>query len=346
MIFNRNREKVMDTIAIIVPCYNEQEVLEQFHRRTEEVLAGIRDCRFRYVFVNDGSRDGTLPILRRLAEEDYKVSYISFSRNFGKEAAMLAGMDYAECDAAVIMDADLQHPPEMIPEMIGWWRKGYDDVCAKRADRKDEGFIKRHLTNFFYKLLQKCSRTAIQRNVGDFRLLDRRCLSALRLMRESERYTKGLFTWVGFKKKEIPFHVQPRAAGKTTWNYWSLMNLALEGLTSFTTAPLRLASMFGVLVSFAAILYMLYVFIRAMIYGDPVAGYPTLLTVMLCLGGVQLLALGIIGEYLGRVFNESKHRPLYLVDEWNGRKMEYVLKPVPEERRVETHKKEPNDEND
>lgn len=336
----------MDTIAIIVPCYNEQEVLEQFHRRTEAVLAGIRDCRFRYVFVNDGSRDGTLPILRRLAEEDYKVSYISFSRNFGKEAAMLAGMDYAECDAAVIMDADLQHPPEMIPEMIGWWRKGYDDVCAKRMDRKDEGFIKRHLTNFFYKLLQKCSRTAIQRNVGDFRLLDRRCLSALRLMRESERYTKGLFTWVGFKKKEIPFHVQPRAAGKTTWNYWSLMNLALEGLTSFTTAPLRLASMFGVLVSFAAILYMLYVFIRAMIYGDPVAGYPTLLTVMLCLGGVQLLALGIIGEYLGRVFNESKHRPLYLVDEWNGRKMEYVLKPVPAERRVETHKKEPNDEDD
>lgn len=324
----------MDTIAIIVPCYNEQEVLEQFHRRTEEVLAGIKDCQFRYVFVNDGSRDGTLPILRRLAEEDYKVSYISFSRNFGKEAAMLAGMDYAECDAAVIMDADLQHPPEMIPEMIGWWRKGYDDVCTKRADRKDEGFIKRHLTNFFYKLLQKCSRTAIQRNVGDFRLLDRRCLSALRLMRESERYTKGLFTWVGFKKKEIPFHVQPRAAGKTTWNYWSLMNLALEGLTSFTTAPLRLASMFGVLVSFVAILYMLYVFIRAMIYGDPVAGYPTLLTVMLCLGGVQLLALGIIGEYLGRVFNESKHRPLYLVDEWNGRKMEYVLKPAPVEQNI------------
>lgn len=325
----------MDTITIIVPCYNEQEVLEQFHKRTEDVLRRISDCRFRYLFVNDGSRDGTLGILRRLAAEDKKVSYLSFSRNFGKEAAMLAGLDYADCDAAVIMDADLQHPPEMIPEMIRWWRQGYDDVCAKRADRNDEGFVKRHLTNFFYKLLQKCSRTEIQRNVGDFRLLDRRCVAALRLMREGERYTKGMFTWVGFKKKEIPFHVQPRAAGKTTWNYWSLLNLALEGLTSFTTAPLRLASMFGVLVSFMAILYMLYVFIRAMIYGDPVAGYPTLLTVMLCLGGVQLLALGIIGEYLGRVFNESKRRPLYLIDEWNGRKMEYVLKPAPLERRVE-----------
>ena len=332
----------MDTITIIVPCYNEQEVLEEFHTEVGKVFSAVPDCRFRFLFVNDGSRDGTLGIIRRLAEEDPRVSYISFSRNFGKEAAMLAGLDYAESDAVILMDSDLQHPPELIPEMVRWWRQGYDDVCAKRADRKDEGFVKRHLTNFFYKLLQKCSRTEIQRNVGDFRLLDRRCVAALRLMREGERYTKGMFTWVGFKKKELPFHVRPRAAGKTTWNYWSLLNLALEGLTSFTTAPLRLASMFGVLVSFAAILYMLYVFVRAMIYGDPVAGYPTLLTVMLCLGGVQLLALGVIGEYLGRVFNESKRRPLYLVDEANGRKMTYVMKPVPVERRV----KEKDDDDD
>lgn len=332
----------MDTITIIVPCYNEQEVLEEFHTEVGKVFSAVPDCRFRFLFVNDGSRDGTLGIIRRLAEEDSRVSYISFSRNFGKEAAMLAGLDYAESDAVILMDSDLQHPPELIPEMVRWWRQGYDDVCAKRADRKDEGFVKRHLTNFFYKLLQKCSRTEIQRNVGDFRLLDRRCVAALRLMREGERYTKGMFTWVGFKKKELPFHVRPRAAGKTTWNYWSLLNLALEGLTSFTTAPLRLASMFGVAVSFLAILYMIYVFVRAMLYGDPVAGYPTLLTVMLCLGGVQLLALGIIGEYLGRVFNESKRRPLYLVDEMNGRKMTYVMKPVPVERRV----KEKDDDDD
>ena len=332
----------MDTITIIVPCYNEQEVLEEFHTEVGKVFSVVPDCRFRFLFVNDGSRDRTLSIIRRLSEEDPRVSYISFSRNFGKEAAMLAGLDYAESDAVIIMDSDLQHPPELIPEMVRWWRQGYDDVCAKRADRKDEGFVKRHLTNFFYRLLQKCSRTEIQRNVGDFRLLDRRCVAALRLMREGERYTKGMFTWVGFKKKEIPFHVRPRAAGKTTWNYWSLLNLALEGITSFTTAPLRLASMFGVAVSFLAILYMIYVFVRAMIYGDPVAGYPTLLTVMLCLGGVQLLALGIIGEYLGRVFNESKRRPLYLVDEANGRKMTYVMKPVPVERRV----KEKDDDDD
>ena len=332
----------MDTITIIVPCYNEQEVLEEFHTEVGKVFSAVPDCRFRFLFVNDGSRDGTLGIIRRLAEEDPRVSYISFSRNFGKEAAMLAGLDYAESDAVILMDSDLQHPPELIPEMVRWWRQGYDDVCAKRADRKDEGFVKRHLTNFFYKLLQKCSRTEIQRNVGDFRLLDRRCVAALRLMREGERYTKGMFTWVGFKKKEIPFHVRPRAAGRTTWNYWSLLNLALEGITSFTTAPLRLASMFGVAVSFLAILYMIYVFVRAMIYGDPVAGYPTLLTVMLCLGGVQLLALGIIGEYLGRVFNESKRRPLYLVDEMNGRKMTYVMKPIPVERRV----KEKDDDDD
>lgn len=334
----------MDTITIIVPCYNEQEVLEEFHTEVGKVFSAVPDCRFRFLFVNDGSRDGTLGIIRRLAEEDPRVSYISFSRNFGKEAAMLAGLDYAESDAVILMDSDLQHPPELIPEMVRWWRQGYDDVCAKRADRKDEGFVKRHLTSFFYKLLQKCSRTEIQRNVGDFRLLDRRCVAALRLMREGERYTKGMFTWVGFKKKELPFHVRPRAAGKTTWNYWSLLNLALEGLTSFTTAPLRLASMFGVAVSFLAILYMIYVFVRAMLYGDPVAGYPTLLTVMLCLGGVQLLALGIIGEYLGRVFNESKHRPLYLIDEWNGRKMEYVLKPMPVERHVEKVDEEEDDD--
>lgn len=313
----------MDHITIIVPCFNEQEVLEQFHMKLTETLSGITDCDFRFLFVNDGSRDGTLKILRELSREDPAVSYISFSRNFGKEAAMLAGLDHAEGDAVILMDADLQHPPELIPEMLSWWRKGYDDVAAKRADRKDEGLFKRTVTNAFYTLLQKSSRTEIQRNVGDFRLLDRRCVAALRLMREGERYTKGMFTWVGYRKKEIPFHVQPRAAGKTTWNYWSLVNLALEGITSFTTAPLRIASMFGILVSLIATLYMLYVFFRALFFGDPVAGYPTLLTVMLFLGGVQLLSLGIIGEYLGRVFNESKHRPLYLVDEMDGKLMEY-----------------------
>ena len=329
----------MNQITIIVPCFNEEAVLGKFYQRMNEVFPSVENCTFRFLFVNDGSRDGTLAVIHRLAENDSQVSYISFSRNFGKEAAMLAGLDYAKGDAVILMDADLQHPPELIPTMVKYWREGYEDVCAKRADRKDEGYIKGKLTNFFYYLLQKSSRTEIQRNVGDFRLLDMRCVAALRLMREGERYTKGMFTWVGFKKKEIPFHVQPRAAGKTTWNYWSLMNLALEGITSFTTAPLRLASMFGVLVSLLAILYMIYVLINALVYGDPVAGYPTLMTVMLCLGGVQLLSLGIMGEYLGRIFNESKKRPLYLIDELDGQKVMYVTKPVPIEERVKREEK-------
>ena len=309
----------MNQITIIVPCFNEEAVLGQFYQRMNEVLPAVEDCTFRFLFVNDGSRDGTLSIIHRLAEADSQVSYISFSRNFGKEAAMLAGLDYAKGDAVILMDADLQHPPELIPSMVKYWREGYEDVCAKRSDRKDEGYIKGKLTNFFYYLLQKSSRTEI--------------------LREGERYTKGMFTWVGFKKKEIPFHVQPRAAGKTTWNYWSLMNLALEGITSFTTAPLRLASMFGVLVSMLAILYMIYVLINALVSGAPVAGYPTLMTVMLCLGGVQLLSLGIMGEYLGRIFNESKKRPLYLIDELDGQKVMYVTKPVPIEERVKKEEK-------
>lgn len=324
----------MDTITIVVPCYNEQEVLHQFYTHTKKVIEEIHDCSFRFLFINDGSRDDTLRIIRELSETDKTVSYISFSRNFGKEAAMLAGLDYAEGDAVILMDADLQHPPEMIPDMIMWWRRGYEDIAARRIDRSDEGFVKSHLTNFFYQILQKSSRTAIQRNVGDFRLLDRRCVAALRLMREGERYTKGMFTWVGFKKKELPFQVQPRAAGKTTWNYWSLINLAIEGITSFTTVPLRIASMLGIAISFIAILYMIYVVLRALLYGDPVAGYPTMLTVMLCLGGAQLLSLGIIGEYLGRVFNESKHRPLYLIDEQDGRKMIYTAKHISAEQEI------------
>ena len=313
----------MDRITIIVPCYNEEEVVETFYDTLKAALEEVRDVDFRCLFVNDGSVDGTLSVLRRLSEQYEGVSYLSFSRNFGKEAAMMAGLDYADGDAVILMDADLQHPPYLIPEMVEWWRKGYDDVCMKRTDREDEAWFKRTMTGVFYRVLQGFMRYRVQRNVGDFRLLDRRCVSALCLMRESQRYTKGLFTWVGYRKKELPFKVQPRAAGTTTWNYLSLFNLAVEGITSFTTAPLRLTTMLGLFVSMMAIIYMLVVFFDALLYGDPVAGYPTLMTVMLFLGGVQLLSLGIIGEYLGRVFTESKQRPIYLVDEMDGKKLCY-----------------------
>ncbi|MDD3396169.1 MAG: glycosyltransferase family 2 protein [Acidaminococcaceae bacterium] len=314
----------MDKITIIVPCFNEQEVLLALYEKLQKVLGAVKDCEFTCLFINDGSKDGTLDILRDLSAADHRISYLSFSRNFGKEAAMLAGLDYAQGDAVIIMDADLQHPPELIPEMLDYWRQGYDDVCAKRRDRNDETFGKATMTKLFYRILEVGSKVPVQRNVGDFRLLDKRCVAALCLLREEQRYTKGMFTWIGYRKKEFYFNPQQRFAGQTTWNYLSLTNLAIEGITSFTTAPLRLTAVLGLFVSFIAICYMVFVFFSALIYGDPVAGYPTLLTVLLFLGGVQLLSLGIIGEYLGRVFNESKKRPIYIVDEYDHRKMSYA----------------------
>lgn len=329
----------MDKITIIVPCYNEQEVIDLFYPSVQEHVTKIPDCQFNYIFVNDGSRDGTLEKLRRLAEAHEEVTYISLSRNFGKESAMMAGIDYAEGDAVIIMDADLQHPPSSIAEMVKWWREGYDDVCAKRTDRAGETWLKRTCANFFYAVMKKFSTNyQMQRDVGDFRLLDRRCIEALKLMRENQRFTKGLFTWVGYRKREIPFEVQPRAAGTTTWNFLALFNLAMKGMTSFTTAPLRLMTFLGVTVSCCAMLYMMFTLIMALLYGDPVAGYPTMMTVMLFLGGTQLLALGIIGEYLGQIFHESKHRPIYLIDEINGKRMIYKEVFVPMERNMKARK--------
>ena len=312
----------MDKITIIVPCYNEQEVIDLFYPAVEKCVAEIPDCEFNYLFVNDGSRDGTLNKLRELSAAHDDVTYLSLSRNFGKESAMMAGIDFADGDAVIIMDADLQHPPEKISEMVRWWREGFDDVCGKRTDRAGETWLKRTCANIFYAVMKKFSTSyEMQRDVGDFRLLDRRCIEALKLMRENQRFTKGLFTWIGYRKKEIPFEVQPRAAGTTTWNFFALFNLAMKGMTSFTTAPLRLMTFLGITISFAAMVYMFFVLTMALLYGDPVAGYPTLITVMLFLGGMQLLALGIIGEYLGQIFHESKHRPIYLIDEIDGKRI-------------------------
>ena len=323
----------MDKITIIVPCYNEEEVIDLFYPAVQAHAAKIPDCAFNYIFVNDGSRDKTLDKLRELSAAHDEVSYLSLSRNFGKESAMMAGIDYADGDAVIIMDADLQHPPSTIAEMVTWWRAGYDDVCAKRTDRAGETRLKRFCANLFYAVMKKFSTSyEMQRDVGDFRLLDRRCIEALKLLRENQRFTKGLFTWLGYRKKEIPFEVQPRAAGQTTWNFFALFNLAMNGMTSFTTAPLRMMTFLGVTVSFGAMAYMIFVLTMAILYGDPVAGYPTLMTVMLFLGGTQLLALGIIGEYLGQIFHESKRRPIYLVDEIDGQKMIYAPRRVPTER--------------
>lgn len=309
----------MKTIDILVPCYNEEAALEKFYERTNDVTAALKDYAFNFIFVNDGSNDNTIAIMRELHKKDKRVNYIDLSRNFGKESAMLAGIDFCDTDALVIMDADLQDPPELLPEMISWWEKGYQDVSAKRRSRKGETFFKKWSSHTYYKVLQKFSDIPVQRDVGDFRLLDRQCVEALKLLRESQRYTKGLFTWVGFNKKEILFDRDARFAGTTKWNYWKLFNLAIEGITSFTIFPLRIASFVGGLLAFLSMIYMLVIITKTLFYGDPVAGYPSMISVILFLGGVQLFFLGIVGEYLGRIFNESKHRPLYLIKECNGK---------------------------
>lgn len=306
------------TISILIPCYNEQEVLHECYERINMVVRSIAKYDFQFVFVNDGSSDHTIDIIRDLRSNDKRVCYVDLSRNFGKEIAMMAGIDYLTGDAAVIMDADLQDPPELIPEMISYWEQGYKDVCAKRKSRSGESFFKKWSSHAFYRILQCVSHIPVQPDVGDFRLLDRQCLECLRLMRESQRYNKGLFSWIGFDKKQIVFDRDPRFAGKTKWNYWKLINLAIEGITSFTITPLRWASFVGCILAFLAMLYMAVIIIKTLVYGGDVAGYPSLITVMLFIGGVQLFFLGIMGEYLGRIFNESKFRPLYLVKNYNG----------------------------
>lgn len=271
------------------------------------------DYRWEVLFVDDGSKDRTLSVLEQMHSDDSRFSFVSLSRNFGKEAALLAGFDYADSDALIIMDADLQHPPSVIPQMLAAWEEGYDDVYGKRLSRGHESWLRRRLSLWYYRLLQRMAHVEILPNVGDFRLLDRRCVEELRRLREQERYTKGMYCWIGFKKKEIPFNTNNRVAGRSTWSYRQLIGLAIEGIMSFTTAPLRVSAILGLIVSVVAFIYMCVVLAKTLLWGEPVAGYPTIIVLILFLGGVQLISLGIIGEYLGKTFNEVKNRPVYVV---------------------------------
>ena len=302
-------------ITILVPAYNEESVLPMFYKRLTEVINKL-PYRFEILFVNDGSKDKTIDILHELSEKDKRISFVSLSRNYGKEIAMAAGFDHTKGDALVVIDADLQDPPELIEQMIKKWEEGYDDVYAQRISRQGETWLKKVTSKMFYRLLGKLTRVEIQRDTGDFRLLSRRVIEALKQYKESERYTKGFFSLVGFKKVAIKYHRDPRAAGQTKWNYVKLFNLAVEGITSFTIAPLKLSTFFGFLLSIVAFAYMIVIVAKTIIYGEPVQGYPSLISIILFLGGVQLMSLGIIGEYLGRTFNESKKRPLYFVEEY------------------------------
>ena len=311
----------MKKISILIPCYNEEKSLSLLYPELVKLMDGNPAYEWELMFVNDGSADGTLSILRQLQQQDARVNYVDLSRNFGKEVAMLAGFDHVTGDCMVIIDADLQHPPTLIPEMVKWWEQGYDDVYAKRKTRGRESWLRKRLSLQFYKILQSSSRFDVLQNVGDFRLLDRCCINALKQMRESERYTKGMYCWIGFKKKDIEFEQGDRVAGESSWNYRQLFSFAIDGITSFTNAPLRISTIVGFIVSLCAFIYMIYVFFKAVIFGDPVQGYPTLVILILFLGGIQLLSLGIIGEYIGRIYNETKNRPDYVVREKNNEKV-------------------------
>lgn len=301
-------------LTVIAPAFNEQAVLPEFHRRVTAVLDRL-GLPAEILYVNDGSTDGTLSVLRQLQADDRRVSLIDLSRNFGKEIAMTAGIDHARGEAVVVIDTDLQDPPELIPNMVNLWRDGYDVVYAQRISREGETWLKKATAHCFYRVIDRVSKVRVPRDTGDFRLLSRRAVLAVRQLREQHRFMKGLFTWVGFSQIAIPYRRDARFAGKTKWNYWKLWNFALEGITSFTTAPLRFATYLGLGTAALAFLDAIFVFWKAVVYGDSVRGYPSLMIVMLFLGGVQLMTLGVIGEYVGRAFNETKGRPLYFTNQ-------------------------------
>lgn len=300
-------------LTAVVPCYNEAEVLPLLHARLMDALAAI-DADVRVLFVDDGSTDGTGEALLALAAADARIGALLLSRNFGKEAALTAGLDHAEGDAVVVLDADLQDPPELIATFWARFREGHDVVYGVRRSRAGESWLKRATAAAFYRTIGRLSRTPVPADTGDFRLMSRRALDALKALRERHRFMKGLFGWVGFRQVGVPYDRAPRAAGATKWNYWKLWNFALEGITSFSAAPLKIATYVGVLTALAAFGFGAWIVFKTLVWGDPVAGYPSLMTVVLFLGGIQLIALGLIGEYLGRLYEESKQRPLYLVE--------------------------------
>ena len=305
-----------DRLTVVVAAYNEADALPRLHPRIVAVLDAMPGIDGRVIYVDDGSSDGTWPVMQRLAAQDPRVALLRLSRNFGKEAALTAGLDHIDAGAALILDADGQDPPELIPQFVEKWREGYDDVHGTRIEREGESWLKKATAHGFYRVIGRLSKTPIPQDTGDFRLLSPRALSALRQLRERQRFMKGLFGWVGFNQTAIAYQRDARIAGQTKFNFWRLWNFALEGITSFSTAPLRIATYLGVGTALLAFVYALWVVFKALRWGDPVAGWPTMMAVILLLGGVQLMALGLIGEYLGRLYAEAKQRPLYLVDAW------------------------------
>lgn len=316
----------MKKVSIIVPAYNEEESLPFLYERLEKLMNENTNYEFEILFVNDGSKDKTIDLIKEYREKDKRINYVDFARNFGKEIAMIAGLDYATGDCVIFIDADLQDPPELIPEMIKYWEEGYDDVYAQRKSRKGETWLKKFTSKMYYRVLQSLTKVPIQKDTGDFRLLDKRCVNALRKMRETGRNSKSMFSWIGYKKKAIFYDRDPRVAGSTKWNYAKLINLAIDGITSFTTSPLRISTYIAIPTFLALLVYFIYVIVKCIRLHVAIQAFQAIILLILFFAGIQILLFGIVGEYLGRIFNESKHRPLYLVNEYNGIREENEIK--------------------
>ena len=312
---NKESGPKLPILSIVVPVFDEEDVLPEFHTKLTAVLGSL-DLNAEIIYVNDGSRDRSLRTLFEFRTTDSRVAVVNLSRNFGKEIAVTAGLDHVRGEAAIVIDADLQDPPEVIRDMVSKWREGYDVVYAKRRERNGDSWLKRQTAALFYRTMRRLGEVNIPEDTGDFRLLNKRCLEALATCRERRRFMKGLFAWVGFRQTAILYDRAPRSAGKTKWSYWRLWNLAIEGITSFTLAPLKLATYAGSIAALGAFLYGTFIVIRTIILGREVPGYASLMTVILFSAGIQLVALGIIGEYTGRIYVETKGRPLYLLDQY------------------------------
>jgi polyisoprenyl-phosphate glycosyltransferase len=322
----------MPTLSIIVPMYNEEEALDGFFKRVQRVLQTVTPS-YEIICVNDGSRDLTLARLRQVAERDERIKVVNLSRNFGKEIALSAGLDHAAGDAVIPIDADLQDPPEVIPLMVAKWRAGAKLVLAKRRDRSTDGWLKRLTASGAYWLFSKLTHPQIPQNVGDFRLMDRDVVNAIKRLPERSRFMKGLFAWIGYEAETVEYDREARFAGETKWNYWKLWNFALDGITSFSSLPLRVWSYLGFGVSLFAMGYLGFTIAKTMIFGLDVPGYASLLSVILFFNGVLLVGIGVIGEYLARIFTEVKARPLYIVSETIGMEPGVSASVTPESQR-------------
>ena len=306
----------MDKISVIIPCYNEEKSVPLFYKKIEEVAQEIDNTEFEYIFVDDGSKDNTINLIKLLREQDKKVRYISFSRNFGKEAAMYAGLEAATGNYITLMDADLQDPPELLKEMLNIIKtEDYDQVATRRVTRKGEPVIRSFFSRIFYKIIDKFTDFEMVDGARDFRLMKSEVRDAIISMKEYNRYSKGLFSFVGFKTKWLEYENVKRVAGETKWSFWKLFKYALEGITAFSTAPLAFASILGCLFCFVAIVFIILIIVKTLIFGDPTSGWPSLACIIVFIGGIQLLSLGIIGQYLSKTYLEVKNRPIYIIRE-------------------------------